>query len=94
MKPPQAVHDLVAPFLSLLGEKLRERCFTELEVEQALSWDRRHIRQLMDGRKALHFDELLSILSVIGVDPRTFFAELYGMPPPASDRIPISRPTS
>ncbi len=86
MNPTKDVKALVAPFLSLLDEKIRERGFTELEVEEALSWDRRHIRQLMAGRKALHVDEVLSVLDVIGVEPAAFYAELYGIPPAMSSR--------
>ncbi len=55
MKPTKAVREFVAPVLALLGKKIRERSFTELEVEEALSWDRNHIRQLRAraGRKGL-----------------------------------------
>ncbi len=81
MKPPKAVQGLVVPFLTLLGKKIREQSFTELEIEDVLGWDKGHIRQLNAGLKGLHFDEVLAILQVIGVEPAAFFAELYGMPP-------------
>ncbi|MCP4204696.1 MAG: hypothetical protein GY769_22540, partial [bacterium] len=61
MRSPQAVDERVAALLALLGEKIREQGFTELEVEETLSWDRTHIRQLAAGRKALHIEEVLSI---------------------------------
>ncbi len=79
--PPKTAHELVAPFLTLLGRKIREQCFTELEIEDVLGWAKGHIRQLNLGLKGLHFDQVLSILGVIGVEPAAFFAELYSMPP-------------
>ncbi len=81
MKPPETVHELVVPFLALLGKKIHEQTFTDLEVEEVLGWDRGHIQQLMTGRKSLHVEEVLSILGVVGVEPGEFFAELYGLPP-------------
>ncbi len=81
MNPPKAVTKLLAPFLTLLGRKIREQGFTELEVEEALGWGKSYIRQLMTGRKGLRVDQLLSILGVIGVEPKAFYAELYGMAP-------------
>lgn len=81
MSPPRAVAKSVAPFLALLGEKIRQRGFTELEVEEALSWDRAHLQQLMVGLKNLHVDEMHQILGVIGVEPKEFFADLYGRTP-------------
>ncbi len=85
MKSPKAAHKLVAPFLTLLGRKIREQGFTELEVEEALGWDRSHIQQLLAGRKGLRVDQLVLILGVIGVEPKAFHAELYGMSPGAED---------
>ncbi len=84
MKTPKTAHKLVAPFLALLGRKIRERGFTALEVGEALGWGRSHIKQLMAGRKGLRVDQMHSILDVIGLKPKAFFAELYGMPPAAA----------
>ncbi len=81
MRPSKAAHQLVLPFLTLLGKKIREQSFTELEIEDVLGWDKGHIQRLRVGFKGLHFDEVLSILGVIGVEPRAFYAELYGLPP-------------
>ncbi len=81
VKKPQTIHELVDPFLTLLGEKIREQTFTELEVEEVLGWDRKHIQQLKAGRKRLRVQEVLSVLGVIGVEPGDFFAELYALPP-------------
>ncbi len=84
MNPPKTVHELVTPILDLLAGKIRERGFTELEVEETLGWDRRHIQQLKAGRKRPRVGEVLSILEVVGVEPAELFAELYG-PPPRSE---------
>ncbi len=83
MRPSQTAQKLVAPILTLLCAKIREQGFTELEVEEALSWDRKHIRQLTFGMKGLRVEEVLSILGAIGVEPRAFYSELYGMRPRA-----------
>ncbi len=80
MKRPQDLDELVAPILTLLVEKIRERTFTELEVEEVLGWDRHYIQQLRAGRKRLRVQEVLAILGVIGVEPEEFFAALYGEP--------------
>lgn len=80
MSPPKAVHELIAPVLDLVGKKIRERGFTELEIEEALGWDPRRIRRLTLGLQRPCVDEVLSILGVIDVAPEAFFAELYGMP--------------
>ncbi len=69
----------VGRYLVLLGNKIRERGFTQLEVQDALGWGRSYISQLVTRQKALRFEQLLSILSVLGIDPADFFRELYGI---------------
>ncbi len=64
-------------YLALLGEKVRERGFTQLDVQETLGWGRSYISQLVTKQKALRFDQVLMILSVIEVEPTDFFAELY-----------------
>lgn len=66
--------------LTLLRNKIRERGFTQLEVQEALSWGRSYISQLLTKQKSLRVEQVLLILEVIGVDPGAFFVELY--PPP------------
>ena len=63
--------------LTLLRNKIRERGFTQLEVQEALSWGRSYISQLLTKQKSLRVEQVLLILEVIGVDPGEFFAELY-----------------
>lgn len=80
MNPPQTT----APLLALLAEKIHEQNFTEPGVDEALGWDAGHVRQLTAGLERPHVDEVLQILGAIDVDPRAFFAELYGTPPVAA----------
>ncbi len=80
MSSPQTAHELVAPMLALLVEKIHEQIFTELEVEEVLGWNRHHVHELTAGRKRLRVEDVLAVLGVIGVEPGEFFAELYGLP--------------
>lgn len=64
-------------YLTLLSDKVRGRGFTQLEVQEALGWGRSYISQLVTKQKSLRLDQVLLILSVIGVEPAEFFAELY-----------------
>ncbi|MEM7351615.1 MAG: helix-turn-helix transcriptional regulator [Acidobacteriota bacterium] len=66
--------------LTLLRNKIRERGFTQLQVQEALSWGRSYISQLLTKQKSLRVEQVLLILDVIGVDPAEFFAELYHYP--------------
>ena len=75
-------------YLILLRNKIRERGFTQLEVQEALSWGRSYISQLLTRQKNLRLDQVLMILTVIGVKPEEFFAELYHLPRPGWSKIP------
>jgi len=66
--------------LTLLRNKIRERGFTQLEVQEALAWGRSYISQLLTKQKSLRVEQVLLILNVIGVDPGEFYAELYQFP--------------
>jgi len=68
--------------LTLLRNKIRERGFTQLEVQEALSWGRSYISQLLTKQKSLRVEQILLILNVIGVDPSEFYGELYQMNAP------------
>lgn len=68
-------------FLTLLRNKIRERGFTQLEVQQALGWGRSYISQLLTKQKSLRVEQVLMILDVINVPPSEFFSELYHFPP-------------
>lgn len=72
-----AVASDVDRVLTLLRNKIRERGFTQLEVQHLLGWGRSYISQLLTRQKALRLEQVLMILGVIGVDPCDFFGELY-----------------
>ncbi|MCP3999162.1 MAG: helix-turn-helix transcriptional regulator [bacterium] len=67
----------VTRFLTLLRSKIREQGFTQLEVQAELGWGRSYISQLLTRQKSLRVEQLLLILSVIGMTPEEFFADLY-----------------
>ena len=69
--------------LTLLRNKIRERGFTQLEVQEALSWGRSYISQLLTKQKSLRVEQILLILNVIGVDPSEFYSELYQLRSPS-----------
>lgn len=72
-----AVASDVDRVLTLIRNKIRERGFTQLEVQDMLGWGRSYISQLLTKQKALRLEQVLMILGVIGVDPCDFFGELY-----------------
>lgn len=63
--------------LTLLRNKIRERDFTQLDVQDKLEWGRSYISQLLTKQKSLRVEQVLAILDVISIDPSDFFAELY-----------------
>ena len=74
------VDNEVERYLTLLRNKIREKGFTQLQVQEALSWGRSYISQLLTKQKSLRVEQVLLILDVIGVEPADFFAELYYYP--------------
>ena len=72
-----AVERELEKVLTLLRNKIRERGFTQLEVQEALGWGRSYISQLLTKQKSLRIEQVLLILNVIGVEPGEFFGELY-----------------
>ena len=69
-------------YLTLLRNKIRERGFIQMEVQEALGWGRSYISQLLTKQKTLKVKQVLLILEVIGVDAADFFRELYSRPRP------------
>ena len=63
--------------LTLLRNLIRQKGFTQLDVQQALGWGRSYISQLLTKQKALRYEQILLMLNVIGVRPEEFFAELF-----------------
>ena len=69
--------------LTMLRNKIKERGFTQLDVQQKLKWGRSYLSQLFTKQKTLRVEEVLLILDTIQVEPGEFYAELY---PPAAAR--------
>lgn len=63
--------------LTALRNRIREKGFTQLEVQEVLGWGRSYISQLLTEQKTLRIEQILLILNVIDVDPADFWAELY-----------------
>ncbi len=76
----KTVEPEVDRYLTLLRNKIRQLGFTQLEVQEALGWGRSYISQLLTKQKALRVEQVLLVLSVVGIDPREFFQELYATP--------------
>ncbi len=63
--------------LNRLRYAIRERGYTQLEVQEVLGWGRSYISQLLNKQKSLRFEQILSILNVIDVTAAEFFGEIY-----------------
>ncbi len=63
--------------LTLLKARMRDRGYTQLEVQEHLGWGRSYISQLVNRDKSIRVDQLLAILNVIGVKAEDFWAEIY-----------------
>ncbi len=79
--------------LVLLRNRIRERGFTQLEVQEHLGWGRSYISQLVNRQKSLRVEHVLLILNVLDVKPEDFWAEIYqfgafGPPRPARHTAP------
>ncbi len=68
--------------LGRLRDLIRERGFTQLEVQEVLGWGRNYIGQLLNRQKSLRVDQVLLILNVIDVKPESFFADVYMLTEP------------
>jgi len=76
-----AIDKEVDRILTLLRNKIRERGFTQLEVQEKLGWGRSYISQLLTKQKSLRVEQVLMILEVIKVEPADFYRELFQFPP-------------
>ncbi len=63
--------------LTALRNRIRERGYTQMEVQEALGWGRSYISQLLTRQKTLRFEQILQILNVIHLDPAEFWDEIY-----------------
>jgi len=48
------------------------------KLEERLGWTPGHLRDLLEGRLRLSFEDVLEILPMMGTTPTDFFAWLYG----------------
>ncbi len=91
----------VGRILARLRNRIRERGFTQMEVQEALGWGRSYISQLLTGQKTLRLEQVLQILTVINVDPADFWGEIYQLGklgeapgrrgPQAAPLLPVAR---
>lgn len=63
--------------LTRLRNLIRERGFTQLEVQEQLGWGRSYISQLLTKQKSLRVEQVLLILNVINADAAEFFGDVY-----------------
>lgn len=70
--------------LEALRDKIREKGYTQLQVQDDLDWGRSYISQLLTRQKGLRVEQVLKILKAIKVDPAEFYGELYNFPMPGS----------
>ncbi len=63
--------------LTLLQARMRDRGFSQVEVQEILGWGRSYISQLVHKNKSIRVEQVLMILNVIGVRPEEFWAEIY-----------------
>lgn len=65
-------------YLALLQSKIRQRGYSEPEVQERLGWGRKCIARLAKQPKRLRMKQVFMILEAIGIEPVEFFQELYG----------------
>jgi transcriptional regulator with XRE-family HTH domain len=68
-----------------LAEALRRRLArTGLplgEIDQRMGWAENTLSELLNGTAELRVKELLAVLRAVGIEERSFFAELYDLEP-------------
>lgn len=81
-----SVDELVDRLLRQLRSTMQARGMSQLNVQETLGWGRTYISQLFRKQKALRVDQVLMILETLNVEPKQFFAELFGVPSQATAR--------
>lgn len=66
--------------LGVLRTTIRESGTTQLEIQRQLGWGRTYISQLLRKQKPVCIDHVVMILSVLGVEPADFYAEVFPAP--------------
>jgi len=62
----------------LLRELIVQSSLPLEALEERLGWAPGHLRDLLEGRLGLTFEDVLEILPLMGTTPTDFFAWLYG----------------
>ncbi len=75
-----SAEDWVDRLLLLLRSTMQTQGVSQLSVQESLGWGRTYISQLLRKQKALRFDQVLMILQTLEIEPKDFFAELFGIP--------------
>lgn len=70
---------------------IREKGFTQLDVQKELGWGRSYISQLFGRQKAIRLEQILMILKVVNVEPLAFFTEVY-RPGEGFSKLQVTRP--
>ncbi len=79
-------------YLTALRNLIRQRGFTQLEVQEALGWGRSYVSQLLTKQKGLRFEQVPMILNTIGVTPEEYLSEIYPPLRRSSGNITVDRP--
>jgi transcriptional regulator with XRE-family HTH domain len=68
-----------------LAEALRRRLahtgVSLCEIDRRLGWEENTLGELLSGAAELRVKELLAVLRAVGIEERSFFAELYDLEP-------------
>ena len=70
----------VEGILMLLRLKIKNRGFTQVEIQEALNWKGSYVSQLLSRNKSLRVEQVLQIVAVIGVEPFGFFCNVFRQP--------------
>ncbi len=79
-----ATHPEERRIAGLLRELIVQSGIPLESVEQHLGWEPGRLRDLLDGRHRLSFEDVLDVLPLLNTTPPDFFAWLYGFEPGAS----------
>ncbi|HEX3557376.1 MAG TPA: hypothetical protein VIA62_29465 [Thermoanaerobaculia bacterium] len=79
-----AAHPEERRIAGLLRELIVQSGIPLESVEKHLGWEPGRLRDLLDGRLRLSFEDVLEVLPLLSTTPPDFFAWLYGFEPGAS----------
>jgi transcriptional regulator with XRE-family HTH domain len=86
MSSQMSIEREIERVIDLLKVKIRDRGFTQMEIQEALAWGRSYVSQLLKGHKGLRLEQILKILEVLDIEPAEFFRELYNFPRPTTEQ--------